>query len=242
MRITEDPFLSGAEKSRCNVLVIDSDPNERNQLRGMLQSLGYGAVSEASDHMGALRRLRERTFTHIIFTAEKTSMNSHEFVKRVLHLEPQTILIASIVATLGEQVFELLQDGAKGFLAMPCTPETLDESIASASKGEPIADSILHAPDRNRALASMVSSSLDKAALAQREVILNRKSQKDISGIMEKFKRSVKVAWTLAKGGPTEMGKGLESFLLERSNSPSTKLGRIRKRLQDRRKKKHAKE
>jgi two-component system chemotaxis response regulator CheY len=223
--------FTDAERKNASILVIEPEASLRNSLRQMLIRLGYGTVSDASDHIQALKKFEERRFTHIIFEAKKTSMPTTEFLTKVIELDSAVITIPASWEPNVDDVFGLLIIGARGFIVKPFTEESVDESIIMASKGEPISDAILYAKDRNEALASLIMTQLDKLATTLRQSQHFETARREIPRRTAGLRRTMDIGRTFARGGPEKLLESLVEFCLERSDGPATRLGRLRKRL-----------
>lgn len=223
--------MTPAERNRASILIVESDANDRNNMRTTLKSLGYGGISDAPNHATALERLNDRKFTHIIFEAKKTNMPTKDFLQQVLEGDPTITCMPSSYEPNVDDVFDLLIMGAKGYLVKPFTIDTLEQGIVQASKGEPIADAVLQAKDRNEALVAIVMSSLDKAAVLMRQAQQFETARRELPRALAMMRRSADLARTFCKGGETGLIDAMERFCIERSKGPATRLGRLRKRL-----------
>jgi DNA-binding NarL/FixJ family response regulator len=228
---SEGLVMTPAERGRASILVVDSDSNDRNNLRTSLKSLGYGGVSDAPNHATALERMNDRRFTHVIFEAKKTNMPAKEFLGKVFEGNDSIIALPSSHEPNVDDVFDLLILGAKGYLVKPFTVDTVEQAIVSATKGEPISDAVLHAKDRNEALVAILLSSLDKAALLQRQSEKFETAKRELPRAMAVMRRSADLAKTFAKGGDAALLEAMERFCIDRSQGPASRLGRLRKKL-----------
>lgn len=224
--------LTQAERNRAQVLIVEADAMERNNLRAAIKALGYGGVSDAPNHAVALERLTQRKFTHIIFDAKKTNMPTKDFLCKVLEMDREAIAIPSSFEPNVDDVFDLLIVGAKGYLCKPFTADTVEASIVMATKGEPIADAVLQAKDRNEALVAIMMGSLDKAAIILRQAQQFETAKREIPRAFATLRRSADLAKTFAKDGEQGLIEALERFCIERGKGPATRLGRLRRRLQ----------
>ncbi len=223
--------MTPAERSKCTILIVESEAGERNNLRSCLKSLGYGGLSDAPNHAVALERMNDRRFTHIIFEAKKTTMPAIEFLRKVFEGNEEVVAIPSSNEPNVDDVFDLLILGAKGYLVKPFTMDTVEQAIVAASKGEPISDAVLQAKDRNGALVAIMMASLDKAALLQRQSAQFETAKRELPRALAVLRRSADLARTFAKGGEMALFEAMENFCIERSKGPATRLGRLRKRL-----------
>jgi len=227
--------MTPQERARATVLVVESDNNDRNNMRAALKSLGYGGFSEVPNHLTALEKLQERPFTHVIFEAVKTNMPAKEFLARVLEMDPKIVGIPSSRNPNVDDVFDLLIMGAKGYLVKPFTADTLEAAILNATKGEPMAEVVLQAKDRNEALVAIMMTSLDKLATIMRQALQFETAKREIPKASSHLRRSAELAKTFAKGGEDGLFEAMEKFCIERSKGPASRLGRLRKRLQTKR-------
>jgi DNA-binding NarL/FixJ family response regulator len=227
----ESSELSHAERSAASVLVIEADPNHRAAMRNALKDLGFGGFSDVSNHATGLERIQDRKFTHIVFDAKATNMPPKEFLAKVLEMEEEAVCIPASFEPNVDDVFDMLIMGARGFLVKPFTIESVNASINTATKGEPIADTIKHAKDRNEALVAVVMSSLDKAATLLRQSRQFETARVEIPRAMVHLRRCAELAQTFAKDGDEGLIEAIEKFCLERSKGPASRLGRLRKRL-----------
>lgn len=228
------PFMTDYERGRASILVIEPELTVKKNLRQTLQHLGYGHVSEASDHLQGIKKIQEQPFSHIIFEAKKTTMPPLEFLAKALELDSNVTAMAASWDPNLDDVFNLLCQGAKGYLVKPFTQNSVDEAIVMATKGEPISDSILYAKDRNEALASLIMTALDKLAVAKRQALQFETAEREIPRRKFGFERALDIGQTFANGGRSALLESLMEFCIERSNGPATQLGRLRKRLEAR--------
>lgn len=223
--------LSTLERARASILVVESDPNDRNLMRSVLKSLGIGSFTDVPNHATAIEKFQERKITHIIFDARKTNIPTKDFLARILEMDSSVIAIPSSNDPNIDEVFDLLVMGARGYLVKPFTVETVEIGLAMATKGEPMAEAVLTAKDRNEALVAIMMGSLDKAATILRQATQFETARRDIPKAFSALKRSAELAKTFCKGGDMGLLSALEKFCLERSQGPATKLGRLRKKL-----------
>ena len=228
---TQNLVLTSAERTKASVLIVESDPMDRNNMRTAIRSLGYGGVSDVPNHLAAIEKLAGRRFTHIFFEAKKTNMPPKEFLAKVLEADSQTVAIPSSHEPNVDDVFDLLIMGARGYLCKPFTADTIEAAIVMATKGDPISDAVLQAKDRNEALVAIMMSSLDKAATVMRQATQFETAKREIPKALATLRRSAEWAKTFAKGGDNGLIEAMETFCIERSKGPATRLGRLRKRL-----------
>ena len=226
-----DATMTPAERAKATILIVESDANDRNNMRVAIKSLGYGGFTEAPNHASALEKLQERKVTHIVFEAKKTNMPPKDFLQKVMEMDNRIVAIPSSYEPSVDDVFDLLIMGARGYVCKPMTSDSLESAIVMATKGEPIADAVLHAKDRNEALVALMMASLDKTATVLRQAAQFETARREIPRSIGFLRRSADLAKTFCKGGEAGMLESIEKFCLERSKGPATKLGRLRQRL-----------
>lgn len=227
-----DLVMTPAERSAASVLIVEADSMSRNSLRTCLKSLGYGGISDATTNEQAFEKITQRKFSHILFDAKKTAgMSPKEFIKKVLELDNTTVAIPTSSEPNVDDVFDLFVMGARGFLVKPFNIESVENSIVMATKGEPMAEAVLQAKDRNGALVAIMMAALDRTATTMRQGQKFETAQREIPRALAGFKRAADLAATFRKGGDEDLIKAIQDFCVERSKGPATRLGRLRKRL-----------
>lgn len=225
--------MSSGERNRSEILVVETDPLVRSQIRQILVSLEFGTISDVGDHAIALQRLQERTFSHVIFECKKTKIPMREFLSQLFAIDEGIVAIPSCHDPTIDEVFDLLCQGARSLVVKPFTAETLDYAIVSATKGEPLSEAILNAKDRNEALAALMLSALDRYSVILRQARQFATARRDIPKVRFAFKRASEVTQLFCKGGHDAFLEALVDFAVERSEGPATRLGRVRRRLQE---------
>jgi DNA-binding NtrC family response regulator len=231
MPANDSDGMSAAERQRSIILVIEPEPNDRSNFRNTIRDLGFGTITDVPNHAQGLERIRERAVTHIIFDARSTNMPTVEFVEKALEQDSNLILIPASWEPNVDAVFDMLILGARGYLVKPFTVDSVENAIVSASKGEPIADAVRQAKDRNEALVAIMMSSLDKTATVLRQAQKFETAKREVPRCMSAFRRASELARMFARDGDDGLMESLEKFCLERSQGPASRLGRLRKRL-----------
>jgi len=229
-------YLTPKERKKALILVVETDPGQRHNMRSTLQKLGFGGITDVPSHAAAIEKIQTRPVTHIIFDAKKTNMPPRDFVSQALELDSRLILIPTSFEPSVDDVFDLLCLGARGYLVKPFTMDTVDAAVIGATKGEPIAESVRQAKDRNEALIAILMSSLDKVATLMRQAKQFETAEREVPRALRGFRVSADLAQTFAKGGEEGLIKALQKFCIDRSKGPASRLGRLRKRLKTSRK------
>lgn len=224
-------IMSPLERANAAVLIMESDPNDRNNLRLAIKTVGFNNISDAPNHAIALEKIQQRKITHLIFDAKATNIPTKEFLKKVFALDPLIVALPSSYEPRIDEVFDLLIIGARGYVVKPFTSDSIDAALVNATKGEPISDAVLTAKDRNEALTALMMASLDKCATVMRQAAQFETAQREIPRARAAFARSAELARTFCKGGDEGLLESLEKFCIERGKGPASKLGRLRKRL-----------
>jgi len=211
--------------------LVEPEPTDRNLMRTMLKGLGFTTISESPNHLASLEKFEGRTFTHIIFDAKRGNYPVKEWFSQILEIAPNIVAIPTSANPSIDEVFELLIMGARGYLVKPFTRDTLDLSVVMATKGEPIADCVKQARDRNEALVAMMMASLDRLATVQRQASQFETAKREVPRAQAALRRAQDIAITFAKGGEDGLIHALERFCVEKARGPATRLGRLRKRL-----------
>jgi len=228
----KDPLeITQAERSRASVLVVETDSNDRNNMKQALKQLGYGTIVDVANHASALEKFDDRKFSHVLFDAKKTNYPMTDWLSKIFAFNDRIIALPASANPSVDDVFDLLVIGAKGYLVKPFTSDTLDQAIVLATKGEPLSQAVLQAKDRNEALVAIMMSSLDKLATIHRQSRQFETAKRELPRALAGLKRSADLAHTFAKGGVEGLMDALEKFCIDRSSGPATRLGRLRKRL-----------
>jgi two-component system chemotaxis response regulator CheY len=223
--------MSDTERATSRILLVEPEPTDRNLMRTMLKGLGFSAITESPNHLASLEKFEGRKFTHIIFDAKKGNYPIRDWFTQIIEIAPTIIAIPTSPNPSVDDVFELLLLGARGYLVKPFTRDTLDLSVVMATKGEPIADCVKQAKDRNEALVAIMMSSLDRLATIQRQASQFETARREVPRAQAALRRAQDLALTFAKGGEDGLIRALERFCVEKSRGPATRLGRLRKRL-----------
>lgn len=204
----------------------------QSRLKQFLQNLGYSSISSTNNHAQALDRMKGRKFSLVFFDAVETNMSPIAFVQAAALVEEEAHLIALSAQPPIDHVFELLRAGARWFLVTPFTEATLEEVIAKAVEGPPFIEGVFDAPDRNAALVSIILNTLEDLAAAKRHVRSFPTAPVQTQLYAHAFSESVQLAKTFAEGGALALRDKICDGCLNRAMNASTRLGRVRKRLQ----------
>ena len=230
-----DKVFSDQERAKVHLLVVEPDSETREQLLDFARKLSYGKASEADDHATALKMMDERNFTHLLFSCETTNLTVTDFLPQALRIEPEIIALPSGEELDTDEIYELLIHGARGFLMKPFSKESFDEALAVATHVEPLPEHVLQNKDRNEVLVAMMATSLDTIAEMLKEGKENIIPPSELSRNMSSFRQHADLAKMFSSGGEDALLETLEQVLIKRSAGPATRLGKVRKRLAERR-------
>jgi DNA-binding NarL/FixJ family response regulator len=223
--------MSPVERATQCMLIVEPEAVDRNHLRTTLKALGFGTVVDSPTHLAALEKFEGRKFTHVIFDAKKSNYPMKEWLTQVFEISPRIIAIPASANPSVDDVFDLLVIGARGYLVKPFTFDSIEQAVLMATKGEPIAEAVLQAKDRNEALVAIMLSSLDKLATTYRQSLQFETAARELPRAMSALRRASDLAHTFAKGGEEGLIETLERFSIAKSHGPASRLGRLRKKL-----------
>lgn len=223
--------ISPLKRRESHILLVDSEKETRIALKRSLISLGYQHISEAPDNAVGLSKMVDRPVTHVIFDARINTLNAKEFLNKALSLDNNLVIIPSSFNPSLDDVFDLLIGGARGFLVKPFTEYSLDQSVTMATCSEPVSEAVLHAKNRNQALAALVISALDRLSTIMRQANQFETAKREVSVRMLGLKQAIELARTFTQGGNDALLESLIELFVERGSQPASKLGRFRKRL-----------
>ena len=227
-----------AERAAIDTLIVEPDTADANELRTALRELGYGSVHVDPDHVRALKTFQERNFTHIIFSARATTMEAAAFIEAVRTGDPDSICIPTSYDPQIDDVFLLLQKGARWFLVKPYTAANIDDCMLQATKGEGFSETLLFAEDRNVAFSALLAANIDSAARAAKDARKYDSAKQEEAGIMKRLRATAKLATVFADtsgGSEKNLASSILDFFSSLSIEPASRLGRLRKKLRKKR-------
>ncbi len=230
---SKEIILNNQQRAAASLLVVDAEAAELEHLRSILQELAFKNISTTQDHASAIKLLQERSFTHILFSAKKTSVTAQDFVSQVLRSDSKTILVPCSYEPSIDNVFELLKSGCRGFLVLPTDSKDLDVALGIATNAEPFSKTILNAVDRNQAFSAMISQTLDRLAAVTKDAEKYEIARQELPMIIANFRACVNLSKAFAEGGEQELQKKMIAYFEKLSSGPATKLGKLRRRLSD---------
>jgi len=111
-----------------NVLIVESDPDQRRRVVAQLQHWGYApvAVATAEEALEAVGRTR---FAFSLVAIRLPGMSGIEFLRRAQGLADSGPVVMVADSAHSSQIVEAIQAGADDFLRRPYTAEDLENAI-----------------------------------------------------------------------------------------------------------------
>jgi CheY-like chemotaxis protein len=235
--------MTPAERCRATILLVEPNTADRSHLKACLRSLGFVTIVECPSQNAALDVLGGRRYSHILFDAIKGTMSPDVFVSRARDINgDDTVIIATSHEPQLDDVIGLVTKGARGYLRKPFSVDLLEEAVELATKGDPIHEAVLNAEDRNEALLSVVVATMDKAADIAKQAKRYHTASRELPSALQALRRSVYFARTFAKGGEEGYFDALVACFSTCADEPSSRLGKVRQRLNRRRSKNREKD
>lgn len=223
--------ISGAERRAVSLLVVEPDNADAASLRSGIKNLGYGYVYGARDYHQAIKLVTAKNFTHILFSAKSSNFPADKFLKNILDIEEAITAIPSSYSPVLDDVFSLLQIGARGFLAKPFTMHSLDQAVITATKLPPLPSSLLTANDRNAAFAASILGDLDRLTRALRQARKFPSAERELPLLRARLIKSVEIAKLFVEGSQDELVESIVEATMNIAEGPASRLGRLRKKL-----------
>ena len=219
------------DRQRFSVLVVAQKAITSSQLRQSLKALGFTQISVVPSHVQALDRLKTRNFSHHLFDAKMTDMPPAEFVKQVMEMDTNSIMIAVSEEPRIDDVFGLLRAGARAFLVPPLTVDMIEQVIIQATDGPQLSEAVLHAPDRNAAFVAVILNNLYRLSVAMRQSREFKSAEREMKIYNYSFRESVEMAQLFCDGDEENLREKIVEGCINRAKDASTRLGRLRKKL-----------
>jgi len=219
------------DRQRFSVLVVAQKALTSSQLRQSLKSLGFTQISVVTSHVQAIDRLKTRNFSHHLFDAKVTDMPPVEFVKQVMEMDPNSIMIAVSEEPRIDDVFGLLKAGARAFLVPPLTVDMIEQVIIQATDGPQLSEAVLHAPDRNAAFVAVILNNLYRLSVAMRQSREFKSAEREMKIYNYSLRESVEMAQLFCDGDEENLRGKIIEGCINRAKDASTRLGRLRKKL-----------
>lgn len=213
------------------VLVVLNSQTTCHQLRQVLLTMGFKHITVVNTHYLGLARLRERDYGMVFFDAQPSNMSPVEFVKTARQLDDKSILLAVSGEPRVDDVFSLLREGARHYLVIPFTVDSVEYVLLSAQEGPALSQAVLQAPDRNTALAGVVINSLDQLATAMRQERNLMLARNELADHKKQFLDALELGHVFCEGNVSKLADRIIEACISRAQMSSTKLGRTRQRL-----------
>ena len=217
--------------STSTVLIVTAIAARGNQLRAAMKTIGFNQISSTNSHVEGVARSRYRPFSHVLFDARGTDMEAVEFVKQVFDNDEKTLLIAVSEEPRVDDVFGLLRNGARHFLVIPFTVDTLEGILKDAKEGPPLSDAVLNSPNRNAALTGVILNSLYRQSVLMRQAREFATAKRELEREAMKLMQAVDMALMFCEGNEEDLIHEIMEACITRANTAASRLGRTRKKL-----------
>ncbi|MCB0345669.1 MAG: hypothetical protein KDD66_11165 [Bdellovibrionales bacterium] len=225
----------GYARGNYSVLVVCQNGSRSNQIRQALKTLGFAQISAAPTHVTALERFKVRKFSHVIFESSATDMPPLDFVMQLMEMDENCCLIAVSEQPRVDDVFGLLRAGSRHYLVVPFTVNSLEEVLTEAIEGAPLSEAVLNAPDRNSALVGVILNNLYRQTVLMRQAREFETAARELTAQTAKMIQSVDMAKLFCEGTEEDLLNEIIEACIARANIAASRLGRTRKRLQNKR-------
>lgn len=219
------------DRNQYTVMVMCTQGTTSSQIRQAMKSIGFTQMSTSSSHVQAIEKTKVRNFSHVIFEAKSTDMPSVDFVKQMLEMDSNTILIPISEQPRIDDVFSLLRAGARGFVVPPFTTEMIEMVLERATAGPTLSEAVLNAPDRNGAFTAIILNNLYRLSVAMRQAKEFSTAARDVKTYDYQFKESVELAQLFCEGSDDDLREKIIEGCINRAKDAATRLGRLRKKL-----------
>jgi two-component system chemotaxis response regulator CheY len=121
------------------VLVVDDYSTMVRIIRNLLRQVGFNNVDDASDGIGALRRLREKQYRLVISDWNMEPMSGYELLKE-MRADPNLASVPFIMITAEsktENVIAAKKAGVSNYIVKPFNAATLKAKIDAIYAPEP---------------------------------------------------------------------------------------------------------
>ena len=121
------------------VLVVDDYSTMVRIIRNLLRQVGFTNVDDASDGLGALRRLREKKYGLVISDWNMEPMTGYELLKE-MRADPDLAAVPFIMITAEsktENVIAAKQAGVNNYIVKPFNAATLKSKIDAVFQRQP---------------------------------------------------------------------------------------------------------
>lgn len=224
--------LSPDEWKEIALLLVEPDPAVRRPLLTALGQLCLGGIDNVADHDEALTELKSKSYSHLIFSTTATSLNAVEFLAAVMNVSSDIVALPCSADPDVDQVFDLLMLGARAYLVVPVSVESLSHVVSVATKTEAIPDAMIEGNDKHRSISNMLVNCLDDIAAVMRRAKDSGEEPTALPDLMSKFRDAAEVARVFSSGSELDLIESLQEVCIEKAKvDTSTRLGKVRKRL-----------
>jgi two-component system chemotaxis response regulator CheY len=113
------------------VMIVDDAIFMRSILRGILKDKGFTVVAEAASGIEAMKNLHTHNPDIILLDIILPDANGLDLLESILKARPQAKVV--VCSSIGQEAIikKAVDNGAKGFIQKPFTPEKVIEVLQS---------------------------------------------------------------------------------------------------------------
>ncbi len=224
--------MTPANKHR--VLVVCEHIGTSNQLRVGLRGLGIEHVFTPAN-MSGISKLTERKFTHVFFDLGRMEPETLSFARKILEIDAEVTLIAVATEPRVDQIFRLLQVGARGCLVVPFSNAALEQVFNQATTNVRISEAVFQSKNRNVPLAEGVINSLDRLASAMANVRNTAATAGALPQLLAEFRKTTATAFNHCEDSEDKLREVIIDTCVSRASGKARRLRKIRDFLQEQR-------
>jgi two-component system response regulator AtoC len=173
-----------------NVLILESDPDQRRRVVTQLQSWGYTPVAAGSGEE-ALELVGRTRFAFVLVAIRLPGMSGIEFLQRAQDLAHSGPVIMVADSGHSSQIVEAIQAGADDFIRRPYTAEDLEHAVKALA---------------GKVRAASIAAEENGERLRREMALLTSPQMRDIQAVIEQAARA---DVTVLICGETGVGKEL---------------------------------
>jgi two-component system response regulator AtoC len=163
-----------------NVLIVESDPDQRRRVIGQFQHLGYAPVGVASAEE-ALEAVGRTRFTLSLIAIRLPGMSGIELLRRAQGLAEGGPVIMVADSAHSSQIVEAIQAGADDFLRRPYTAEDLENAIKGVAGRAPRPAAVTAAVEENGARLERELGLLVSPPMREIQMVIEQAARADVT-------------------------------------------------------------
>ncbi|MCB0325155.1 MAG: hypothetical protein KDD69_16335 [Bdellovibrionales bacterium] len=206
-----------------------------NQIRFQMKALGFISIDTYPNHTAATSTKLTQPYTHVLFDAREDELKMTYFVEKMLENNKGVVMVAISEEPRIDNVFQLIQKGARGFLVPPLNLETTELVLLQATNGPPFSELILTAERRNQAFAEVILNNLYRVSVALRHSREHNLPFEAIRKLNTALQESIEMAMMFCEFDEKDLKQCIFEACIRRADDERTRLGKLRKSLRQKR-------